>query len=147
MLGESAPWSPWRHLQSRHPDVRVYELQLDGDLLGCVDIDRGFIWLDSRLTQAEKRCTLAHEIGHLERGSLCDPATETVEERSVEEWAARKLIDVRCLAHAFQWSLHLDEIADELWVDHHMLRARLRALTDEEQDMIMAAIEHSRMAS
>lgn len=113
-------------------------------MLGCVDIEGRRIWLDARLTQAEKRSTLAHELGHLERGSLCDPAAETAEEKAVEEWAARRLIDVHALARALQWSRHVDEVAEELWVDEHLVRARLRSLTDAEQDLILAALDHLR---
>lgn len=110
-------------------------------MLACVDLDKRLIWLDSRLTQAERRCSLAHELGHLERGSLCDPAAHTAEERAVEEWAARRLIDAHALSHALQWSCHLDEVAEELWVDEHLVRARLRCLTDDEQDVIFQAID------
>lgn len=122
----------------------MYELELAGDLLGCVDIEGRQIWLDSRLTGAEKRSTLAHELGHLERGTLCDPASETAEEKTIEEWAARQLIDVHSLTHALQWSRHVDEIAEELWVDEHLVRARLRCLTDEEQDIVLHALDHLR---
>jgi hypothetical protein len=135
------PWSPWRHLREQHSDVCVYELELPPGLLGCVDHEQRIIWLDSRLTQAERRCTLAHEIGHLERGpGPCDPLGGSIEERLIDEWAARQLIDGDSLARAFQWSPFLPEIATELWVDLHMLRTRLRAATDEEQDRIMSAI-------
>lgn len=140
------PWSPWRHLRTRFRDVRVYELELDGDLLGCVDVDRRLIWLDSRLTEAERRCTLAHELGHLERGSACSPGAGSREEQAVEEWAAVRLIDARALARALQWSCRVEEIADELWVDEHAVRARFRTLTDEEQDLILVAIEKTRVA-
>lgn len=144
----SEPWSPFRYLRRHWPQVAVHEVELPPGLLGCVDQGRGVIWLDSRLDQAEKRCTLTHEIGHLERGGgLCDPTFEAAEERAIDAWAARLLIPIRELMRAFQWSTHLAEIADELWVDEHMLRARLRGLTDEEQDMVMAAIARARLAA
>lgn len=147
MVGETErerPWSPWRYWRTRHPDVAVYETELAGDLLGCVDVEGRRIWLDSRLTAAEKRSTLAHEFGHLERGSVCDPAAECTEEKAVEAWAANKLIDAHALARALQWSCRPDEIAEELWVDEHMVRARLRTLTDAEQDLVLRALEHMR---
>jgi Zn-dependent peptidase ImmA (M78 family) len=125
----------------------VYETELPGDLLGCVDIDRRIIWLDSRLTEAERRSTLAHEIGHLERGLPCDHGESNasdVTERAIDQWAARQLIDIRALASAFQWSSHLAEIAEELWIDEHLLRERLRCLTDEEQDILMQALSRAR---
>lgn len=140
------PWSPWHYLHTRFPDVEVYETELAGDMLGCVDIAGRRVWIDRRLTSAEKRCTVAHELGHLERGSLCAPGAESAEERAIEEWAARRLVDVRALARALQWSADVHEIAEELWVDEHIVRARFRSLTDEEQDLVLAAIERMRVA-
>lgn len=143
-MAEKTLWSPWRHLKDQFPDVEVYEIEFSVKMLGCVDLDKRIIWLDSRLTQAERRCTLAHELGHLERGVVCcDPLAAENEERAIDEWAARMLIPAGSLVRAFQWSSHLPEIADELWVDLHMLRARLRGLTDCEQDALMEAIRRA----
>lgn len=116
-------------------------MELPGGLMGCVDHEQRVIWLTTGLTQAERRCTIAHEVGHLERGPAPDdPALADQEERAVDAWAARLLIPTGALVRAFQWSQHLDEVAEELWVDERMLRARLRALTDDEQDKVMAAL-------
>lgn len=139
-------WSPWRYLRRHHGDVRVYETELPGDMLGCIDMDQRIIWLDSRLTEAERRSVLTHEIGHLERGLPCDRdasnATDA-SERDIDQWAGRKLIPIHALAHAFQWAGSLPEIAEELWVHERLLRERLRCLTDEEQDTLMAALQRS----
>lgn len=116
-------------------------MELPTGFLGCVDHAKKIIWLDSRLTQAERRSTLAHEIGHLERGAApCDPELASYEERAIDEWASRLLIPTYMLVRAFQWSADLAEIAEELWVDMHMLRARMRGMTDAEQDAVMEAI-------
>lgn len=147
-MGNSKTWSPWRHLRVYHPDFVVHELELPAGLMGCVDLGRRTIWLDSRLTCREQRSTLAHEIGHLERGPApCDPVASQAEERVIDDWASRKLIRAADLARAFAWSQHLPEIAEELWVDLHMLRARLRGLADDEQDMVMDAIRKLRLAA
>jgi Zn-dependent peptidase ImmA (M78 family) len=126
-------WSPWRHLRENHPDVVVYEHEMPDGYLGCIDAENRIIWLDSRLTQAERRSALAHELGHLERGPA--PAGEhadPVEERAVNVWAARKLIAIPDLAAALGWSSHLSEIAEELWVSVHMLTVRLETMTQAE---------------
>lgn len=116
-------------------------MELPAGLLGCVDHDKRIIWLTTGMTQSERRCTLAHELGHLERGPApVDPAAAEAEERAIDEWAARLLIPRCALVRAFQWSQYLEEIAEELWVDLKMLRARLRAMTDEEQDAVMEAL-------
>lgn len=139
-MRRAQPWNPWLHLRQHHPDVRVHEVELPRHRLGCVDLARRIVWLDWRLTDAERRSTLAHEIGHLERGMCCDPIAQPAEERAVDDWAARLLIDARALVRAIQWSAHLPEIADELCVDMYMVEARLRGLTDDEQDFIVATI-------
>lgn len=114
---------------------------MPGGWMGCTDHAKGTIWIASGLTQAERRCTLAHELGHLARGPVpTDPALAATEERAVDEWAAKRLLPVCALVKAFQWSSYLDEIAEELWVDLRMLRVRLRTLSDTEQDAIMEAI-------
>ena len=136
-------------MRERHPDVTIIcDVELQDGLLGCTDHDERIIWLDSRLSQRERRCTLAHEIGHLHRGPVpTDPIQAALEERLIDEWASRQLIDGCALAAAFRWSPHYAEVAEELWVDEHMLRARLRCMTDEEQDMVLAAIRDKRQAS
>ena len=56
------------------------------------------IWLCRTLTQAERRCTLTHELVHRERGPVPrDPAAAAAEERAVDEIAARRLITLGSL--------------------------------------------------
>lgn len=145
-MGETGRWSPWRWLRETHPDVRVYELDLPPGLMGCLDHHQRAVWLDSRLTEVERTCTLAHECGHLALDAVIDKMVITAHEWKVDQWAARRLVPVRCLARAFTWSSQLSEIADELGLDQRTLRARLRGLTDDEQDVVMEAIKRTRAA-
>ena len=70
------------------------------------------IWLDPRMTQAERRCALTHELVHLEHGHRgCQPPAV---EHAVRAAAARQLITLEQLADALPWSMSLDELADEL---------------------------------
>lgn len=137
-MGEKTrrPWSPWRHLREHYPDVPVHEVELPPGWLGCVDVEKRIVWLDSRLTPAERRSTLAHEIGHLERGIACHWAPTHPEEKAADEWAARRLIDIPSLTRALQWSQRLEDIAEELWVDVHIVRARLGALSPDEEAVV-----------
>jgi hypothetical protein len=112
--------------------------------MGCLDHHRRAIWLDSRLTHVERHCTLAHELGHLTLDTVQGEEVATAGEWKVDRWAARRLIDLRCLERGFTWSSQLAEIADELGVDQKTLRARIRTLTDEEQDAVMTAIQRTR---
>lgn len=113
-------------------DVEVVWTRLPGDTAAMTD--GGTIWIDPRLTQAQRRCTIEHERQHLLAGhdSACTPMLE----RQVEAAAARELISLARLAHAIVWSQDEQELADELWVDVDMVRARLAALDDDERAYI-----------
>ena len=50
--------------------------------------------------------------------------------------AARRLIKMEHLLDALAWTEHLEELADELWVDLDTLMARLDGLTPEERAQI-----------
>lgn len=64
-------WSPWRALKHM-PNVTMALAELPNETGGAVLAIRGksaVIVLDKRLTQAERKAALAHELLHLERGS------------------------------------------------------------------------------
>lgn len=130
-----AAWSPWRHLREGHPEVRVFETELPPGYLGCTDHDQGIIWLDSRLTRAEQRCTLAHELAHLERGPLGD-GDKDADEQACDEWAARRLVPLSDLMAALRWCSDLRAVAEELWVDKRIVQARLECLTATERERL-----------
>lgn len=80
------------------------------------------------LTQAERRCTVAHELIHAERGdTMCD--------WRVHRDAARLLIDMHDLGEALAMYGEQDptSVAEELWVDEDTLRARLDHLHPSER--------------
>lgn len=130
-------YSPWRHLRALpHLDITWTD---DDTLLAGADA-RYFhtirrIVMDKRLTQAERRSVLAHELGHALRGDLpCgDEALDLRQESVVEQWAARKLIELPALADALKWSDDPDEVADVLWVTRELLEVRLRHLHPAER--------------
>ncbi len=112
-------WHPWRHLRVRYPDVRVScRHRLPDRLMGLQAGRR--IWMCRTLTQAERRCTLTHEILHLERGLVADPAAAAREERIVDEIAARRLITLGSLVDGLRWSRDPAQLAEHLWVDLHL---------------------------
>ena len=98
------------------------------------------------LTDAQERCTLAHELVHAERGDcgLSEVALNARQELIVEREAARRLISLPALTEAVRWSCHPGELAELLHVDLGTLRARLRSLTDAERLALdEASAEHA----
>lgn len=135
-------YSPWQHLTTDWPHIHVDpRADLPPGMYGAWT--PGVLHLSRRLTQAGRRCTLAHELVHLERGPApTSPDLLAAEERAVDIIAARRLITLPSLADAIRWSRHLDEVADECWVDRHTLRVRLSSLTNDEQDALGTSALH-----
>lgn len=132
------PWRRLRHLT--HLDVQWTELP--GDEVGRTD--GATIWLDPRQPQRQRRCTLLHELIHADRGVEC--GVDEGEERVVEQLAARHLIPLVALAEGIAWASDEEELAEDLWVDAEMVRARLAGLTEPERRYIedrIAAIERT----
>lgn len=122
---------PWRRLRKlAHIDLAWRTLP------GKLGITNGndLVVLDPRQSQTQRRCTIAHELAHIELGHTgeCTP----VEEAQARALAARWLIRMEHLLEALAWTENLEELADELWVDLDTLMARLDGLTVEERRMI-----------
>lgn len=85
------------------------------------------IVLDERLSNAEKRCTLMHELVHraLQDDSGLPDHLDLIQERRCRAVTARALIDVVDLGDALQWSDDRHEIAEHLDVDLETLDDRL----------------------
>jgi hypothetical protein len=138
-------YSPWRHLRSLpHIDLRWTD---DDDLL-----DGAHAWyyhrlraivMDKRLTQVERRSAIAHELGHAIRGDLpCgSDILDARQEDVVEQWAARKLIELPALADALKWSDDPEEVADALWVTRDLLLARIEHLHPSERAYLRRALD------
>lgn len=128
-------WHPWRHLRDRYPQIDValpksIEVRCMGRLL------RDRIEIDGTSNQAERRCTLTHEIIHLERGPVpSDPYLAAREEQAVELLTARRLIHIERLVEALAWNqARIDrDTAEELWVDLPTLQTRIQYLTRDER--------------
>jgi hypothetical protein len=148
MRGESKRWRPRDYLQSRYPEVQVHDYDLPDRLQGCVDHEKRIIWLDRSLTYAEWRSTLAYEVGRLQLGPTPDDAClAAAHQRDAAEWAARMLIDSEDLVDAFARASCHSEVAALLEVDLPTVRARLRGMTDGEQDEVYAAIQRQRLSA
>ena len=101
------------------------------------------VTLDDRLLQAERRCTVAHEVEHIRLGPVpADPVLAAREEAAIDRAVARKLIGIRELGDALAWASGLAEAAQELWVDEDTLAARLRHLHPAEVHYLRRRLQH-----
>lgn len=139
-------YSPWRHLRSLvhvRLDFTDDDQLLDGaDARYYATVER--ILMDRRLgLQVDRRCVLAHELGHAEHGDLpCgDDRYDARQESRVEQWAARKLIELPALADALRWSDDPHEVADALWVTEDLLEVRLNHLHPSERAWLRDALK------
>lgn len=119
---------PWRALRKR-AHIRVSWVRMPvGELARTNGVD--LIWMDQDLLQVERRCTLTHELIHIEQGhTRCQ--TPKVERR-VRAETARRLITMDALCSSMRWALSFEELADELWVTPRVLSDRVLNFTPEE---------------
>lgn len=101
------------------------------------------VTLDARLRQVERRCAIAHELQHIERGPALDTdADQEREEVAAERESARRLISLHALGEALAWSEDEWTVAAELWVDVTTLRARLEHLHPAERAYLHRRLDH-----
>lgn len=128
-------YHPWRDLRGRGA-VALRWSSLPSPLRAVTD--GACVWMHDRLSQAERRSVLTHELVHLDAGDeTCQP--EAVE-RAVDQEAARRLVALDALVDALLWSQDETEMAEELWVDVPTLVARIEGLTEAERDHVEAAL-------
>jgi hypothetical protein len=126
------PYDPWADLAQNWPEVEVVIEPMRGTLLG--ELRYPVIALRAGTSAAQRRCTLAHEIVHLERGvGDCGPWAAR-EELLVHSEAARRLIRLEDLAHAMRGSEPSPAaLAHALDVDLQTLLLRVDRLTSPER--------------
>lgn len=87
-------WDPWTTLRAR-PDIVLAWAWLPAGHNGmvCRDGDGWIVTLDAHLGRIGRRCALAHELIHIERGIVDGPAPLMVrEETIVRGEVARRLV-------------------------------------------------------
>lgn len=99
------------------------------------------VTLHVALSQAERRCTIQHEMEHIHRGPI--PAgREDWEEAIVDRRTARAMLpDVREVGDALAWSPNLIVASNELWVDEFILEERLRSLHPSEKHFLRRRLQ------
>lgn len=133
---------PWREFRSL-TDWTLTWAALPARIMGLTCWTDQTVTLDRTLLQAERRCTIAHEVEHIRRGPVpAEPVLAAREEAAVEQAVARRLITIRALGEALAWSQHPAVVADELWVDEDTLRVRLEHLHPAERAYLKRRLEH-----
>ena len=139
--GPPNPWAragkDWAHVQIVHrrlasPHHRGETRWLAGEPVAVV--------LNTCLSQRERRCTLAHELEHLERGQPCGTLRSYIEARVVRATSLYLLPDLEHVADTLgAYDAHT--AAAELWVTFPVLIDRLNNLTDTEADYVYSKRE------
>lgn len=125
-------YHPWRELRSREHVELTWE-SLPPGIRGITDGTSAIV-LEHRQLQVERRCTLAHELAHIDLGHTTE--TTVQEETTARRYAAQKLIEWDALVDVFKWAHNAHEAADELWVTPEVLEDRLRFLHPNERALL-----------
>jgi hypothetical protein len=140
-------YDPWLDLQQNWPRVRVVIEAMSGDLLGEVRDHGRVIALRAGTSAAQRRCTLTHELVHLERGIFdCGPWSQR-EELLVHSTVALRLIPPAALAAALRdlgGAYDRPALAHLLDVDSETLQLRLSRLSPAERRTLRRALARQR---
>jgi hypothetical protein len=130
--GGSLAHDPWRRF-GELTDWTLRWAELPPGVMGSTCHRTRTVTLALGMSQAERRCTIAHETEHIRRGPVAPHETRR-EELSIDRRVAGLLIpDIGELVDALSWARgHLETAADALWVDDYVLEVRLATLTDGE---------------
>jgi hypothetical protein len=128
-------YDPYSH--ARELGLRIIERQLRAGRFSQLHLPSRVIVLTRGLAQMERRCCVAHEIVHFERGHRCGQA-EALETR-VHVTAAHRLVSSREVLRVLPWTQVVRELADEWWVDDETARLRVATLTEHERARLEGA--------
>jgi len=141
--GADHPHHPWRRF-AELTDWSLRWAELPDGVMGRTCHRTRTVTLALGMSQAERRCTIAHETAHIVRGPVT-PLQAMREELDIDRRVARLLIpSVRRLVDAMTWAGgHVESAADALWVDDYLLSVRLRTLTGRERDYVERRLRRS----
>src|SRR3954465_10701725 len=119
---------PWRRF-AELSDWALQWAELAPGVMGLTCHDTRTVTLALGMSQAERRCTIAHETEHILRGPVA-PHEARREELLIDDVVSRLLIpSLPELVDALAWAGgHLEAAADALWVDDYLLQVRLGSL-------------------
>lgn len=138
----SVPAMQWPHPWRRLRELAHVTLEWhDGGPMGLTTHSTATISLRRGLTWEERRCTVQHEIVHVERGPVPRGLREKDEEYVRRETALLMIPDIRPVGDAIAWALSEDEAAQELGVDVPVLRYRLRHMSPMERAWLASRLD------
>ena len=143
LLLPAIPYDPWRDASQNWPHVQVVIERMAGDLLGEVRDGGQLIALRAGTSDAQRRCTLTHELVHLERGLLECGQWSRRDELLVHNEVARRLIPLGVLAAAIRASgtaEDLPTLAQSLDVDTETLQLRFTRLDRSERRLLRRSL-------
>jgi hypothetical protein len=118
---------PWRRLRAL-TDVTL--LWHDDGPMGETDFEANTISIRRGMTYEERRCTVLHEVLHVERGPVTMGMVGREELLVQKETARLMLPSVKAIGDAYAWAQGDDEgAAAELGVDVEVLRTRMKYMT------------------
>lgn len=129
---------PWRALRKLAGVTLEWH---DGGQMGRSRHSTQTISLRRGMSYEERRCTVQHELIHLERGPAPLGWVAQDEERVRRETACRLLPNIRPVGDAIAWALSPEEAAEELAVDIHVLRYRLRHMSPAERRWMRSRLQ------
>lgn len=101
MLGMHDSWRRFRGFAH----WTLTQKSLHGSIAGLTASPNDVVTLDHRLTYVERRCTICHELVHIERGRLSDDDRLTARvEPLVKREVAHRLVERQSLGQALAWS-------------------------------------------
>jgi hypothetical protein len=134
--GARPPHHPWRRF-GELTDWSLRWAELPSGVMGLTCHRTRTVTLAVGMSQAERRCTIAHETEHILRGPV-PPHDVAREELAIDRRVAtllipslREVVDAMVRARG-----HLELTADELWVDDYLLRVRLGSLSGREREFV-----------
>lgn len=130
---------PWRRLREQFAHVTL--TWHDGGPMGLTVHSTATVSLRRGLSWEQRRCTLDHELDHIDAGPVPRGLREKHEETVRRATALRMAPDIRRVGDALAWSLSEDEAAQELGVDVPVLRYRLKHMSPQERAWMAARLQ------
>lgn len=125
---------PWRFFSLLSDWTLEWTRDLPAGRLGLTVHDEKRVLLAEGMDQAERRCTIAHETGHILRGPSA-AAHHVRDELHINRQVGRLLLpSVRSIGHALAWhQADHEKAAYDLWVDEQIFNTRISTLPPGER--------------